>query len=188
MIYMTRRCAFIFTALFFTALVFTAQVALLAAAAQDHSNRASPHATASIDVKGDKITISYGRPYLKGRKVGEQVAPYGQVWRLGADEATKITVTAKSRIGELDLEPGSYSLFAIPGADKWTVIVNKVSEQWGAFSYKQSEDLGRFDVPVKPNSSPVEQFTISLTKQSDNTATLTFAWGGTSVSMPVKAM
>lgn len=160
---------------------------LLASAAQDNSKRASPHETVSVDLKGDNISISYGRPYLKGRKVGGQVAPFGQVWRLGADEATKITVTGKTRIGTLVLEPGSYSLFAIPAAGKWTVIVNKVADQLGAFSYKQSEDVGRFDVPVKPPASPVEQFTIGLTKQSDSAATLTFAWGDASVSTTVEA-
>jgi hypothetical protein len=163
-----------------------ASLACFSAAAQE--KRASPHETVSLTLKGDQITISYGRPYLKGRKVGDQVAPYGQVWRLGADEATKLTVTAKTRIGELDLEPGSYSLFAIPGADKWTIIVNKVAEQWGAFSYKQSEDFGRFDVPVQHASTPVEQFTITLSKQSETTAALTLAWGDTSVSTTVKVI
>lgn len=183
MIYMTRRSALIFSALL--PLLACAQ----AACAQAQGKRLSPHETVSVELKGDKITITYGRPYLKGRKVGEQVAPYGQVWRLGADEATKLTVAVKTRIGDaLDLEPGSYSLFAIPNAGKWTVIVNKVAEQWGAFSYKQSDDLGRFDVPVKPASSPLEQFTISLTKESDTTATLAFAWGDASVSTKVKSI
>jgi hypothetical protein len=171
---MTRRIAILFTAV---APLLTAQ-----------GNRVSPHETVSLDLKSDKITISYGRPYLKGRKVGQEVAPYGQVWRLGADEATKITVTGKTRIGELDLAPGSYSLFAIPNADKWTIIVNKVADQWGAFSYKQSDDLGRFDIPVKTASSPAEQFTIALNKESENSGTLTLSWGGVSVSMPVKAL
>lgn len=159
----------------------------LASLACGQSKRLSPHETVSTSLKNDQISISYGRPYLKGRKL-DQIEAYGQVWRLGADEATKLTVTAKTRIGELDLEPGSYSLFAMAGQDKWTVIVNKVAEQWGAFSYKQSDDLGRFEVPVKTTSESVEQFTITLTKQSDTTATLTFAWGTTSVSMPVKAL
>jgi hypothetical protein len=165
------------------ALLLAAVAPLLAA----QGNRVSPHETVSLDLKGDKITISYGRPYLKGRKVGQEVAPYGQVWRLGADEATKITATGKTRIGELDIEPGSYSLFAIPNADKWTIIVNKTADQWGAFSYKQSDDMGRFDVPVKHASSPVEQFTITLNKDSETAGTLTLAWGDTSVSTTVKA-
>jgi Protein of unknown function (DUF2911) len=178
MIYMMRQLIFVLTA-----------VSPLLALAGQGGGRLSPHETASLDLSNDKITISYGRPYLKGRKVGNEVAPYGQVWRLGADEATKITVTHKTRLGDkLDLEPGSYSLFAVPGADKWTVIVNKVANQWGAFSYKQSEDLGRFDAPVKPASPPVEQFTITLTKQSENAGTLTFSWGDASVTTSVKAM
>ncbi len=151
------------------------------------SKRVSPHETVSLKLKSDDISISYGRPYLKGRKL-DQIEAYGQVWRLGADEATKLTVTAKTRIGELDLDPGSYSLFAMAGGDKWTIIVNKVADQWGAFSYKQTDDLGRFDVPVKSSSESVEQFTITLTKQSDTAGTLKFAWGTTSVSIPVKAL
>src|SRR5947209_12647184 len=124
--------------------------------AQDQK-RASPHETVSLDINGKKISISYGRPYLKGRQVGGEVAPYGKVWRLGADEATKLTVNTRVKIANtLELAPGSYALFAIPQADKWTLIVNKVADQWGAFKYDQSQDVGRVEVPVTPTSSPVE--------------------------------
>ena len=179
---MTRR-----TALFLSAL---APIARSGLAFQGNAprNRVSPHETVSADVGGDKITISYGRPYLKGRKVGNEVAPYGQVWRLGADEATKITVTRSTTIeGGPVLSPGSYSLFAIPGPDKWTLIVNKVADQWGAFKYDQSQDLGRFDLNVQHPSSPAEQFTITLTTASNNTAKLTLAWGDASVSTTLRA-
>jgi Protein of unknown function (DUF2911) len=166
----------------------TAVSPLLTCAVAQAQKRASPHETVSLDLGGDKITITYGRPYLKGRQVGEQVAPFNEVWRLGADEATKITVTARTKIGDsLELAPGSYALFAIPQPDKWTIIVNKVADQWGAFKYDQSQDLGRFDVKVTPPSSPVEQFTISMAKQGSNTATLTFGWGKASVSTTLKA-
>jgi len=151
--------------------------------------RASPHETVSLDLNGKKLTISYGRPYLKGRQVGEEVAPYGKVWRLGADEATKLTVDTRVKIGNtLELAPGSYSLFAFPQADKWTLIVNKVADQWGAFKYDQSQDIGRVDLPVTPTSSPVEQFTITLAKQSANTVTLTLAWGKQSVSTTLELL
>lgn len=184
MIYMTRR--FVLT---LAAGICIAGVGLFGSPAPDNSQRASPHESVSVELKGDKITISYGRPYLKGRKVGDQVAPFGRVWRLGADEATKITVTGKTRIGDtLDLEPGSYALFAIPTAGKWTIIVNKVADQWGAFSYKESEDLGRFDVAAKPAPSPVEQFTIALTKRSETSGVLSLAWGDVSVTTTVKAI
>jgi hypothetical protein len=156
--------------------------------AQDQK-RASPHETVSLDVNGKKITITYGRPYLKGRQVGEEVAPNGKVWRLGADEATKLTVSTRVRIAnKLELPPGSYSLFATPQSDKWTLIVNKVADQWGAFKYDQSQDVGRVDLPVTPTSSPVEQFTIAITKQSGNTVTLTLAWGKQSVSTTIELL
>jgi hypothetical protein len=167
----------------------TAVSSVLACAVAQAQKRASPHETISLDLGGNKITITYGRPYLKGRHVGEEVAPYNKVWRLGADEATKITVTAPTKIGDsLELAPGSYSLFAIPQPDKWTIIVDKVPDQWGAFKYDQSQDLGRFDVKVTQPSSPVEQFTISLAKQGSNTAALTFAWGKASVSTTLKSV
>jgi hypothetical protein len=154
---------------------------------QGGGKRVSPHETVSADLGGKAITITYGRPYLKGRKVGDQVAPFGKVWRLGADEATKITVAAPvSFSGGPTLSPGSYALFAIPGTDKWTVIVNKTADQWGAFDYDQSKDLGRFDVPVQKLSAPVEQFTIGLSKQSDSAAKLVMSWGDESVATTLK--
>ena len=165
-----------------------ATFALGAAAYQGNRKRVSPHETASVTLGSDTITITYGRPSLKGRKVGGEVAPYGQVWRLGADEATKLTVTGRTRLGDVELAPGSYSLFAIPGTGKWTLIINKVAEQWGAFSYQESEDVARFDVPVKHPGEPAEQFTISLTRQSEKRADLTFTWGDASVSTTVTAL
>jgi hypothetical protein len=135
-----------------------------------------------VDLGGQTVTITYGRPYLKGRTVGNEVAPFGKVWRLGADEATKLTASVAVKFGPLHLAPGSYALFAVPGKQKWTLIVNKVSDQWGAFDYDESKDLGRFDVPAVKLSSPVEEFTISFAKQGANSAKLTYAWGRESVS------
>ncbi|MDQ2776147.1 MAG: DUF2911 domain-containing protein [Acidobacteriota bacterium] len=178
---MTRRTVFKFSA---AALPF-AQYAL---AFQNKAERVSPHETVSADLGGDKVEITYGRPYLKARTVGKEVAPFGKVWRLGADEASKITVSAEMQFGELKLAAGSYSLFAIPGTDKWTLIVDKVADQWGAFKYEQSQDLGRFDVPVQKLSTPVEEFTISVGQQSGKTAKLTFAWGNESVSTTLKSL
>ncbi len=175
---MTRRSALLLPALF--------PLANLACASQGEKNRISPHETVSVDLGGKTITIAYGRPSLKGREASK-VEPYGKVWRLGADEATKITVTAPAKIGStLELEPGSYSLFAITGPTKWTLIVNKLADQWGAFSYNESQDLGRVDLPVTKPPSPVEEFTISLTKQSADTAALSMAWGNDSVSTTLK--
>src|SRR3954451_5524784 len=110
---MTRRSAIMLSAVSFL---------LVQSVLAQGQKRASPHETVSLDLNGKKITITYGRPYLKGREVGGEVAPYGKVWRLGADEATKLTVNTRAKIANtLELAPGSYALFAIPQADKWTL-------------------------------------------------------------------
>jgi hypothetical protein len=177
---MTRRYALsVGTWFSFTPLLFAFQ--------GEERKRVSPHETVSVDLGNGSVSITYGRPYLKGRKVGQQVAPFDQVWRLGADEATKLTVPVAMKLGSVNLTPGSYALFAIPGDEKWTIIVNKVADQWGAFDYDQSKDLGRFVVNVEKLLKPVEEFTVSLDKQSSKAAKVTFAWGGESVSTTLTA-
>ena len=174
---MTRRFA-----LFLPALIPSIKSA---SAFEEPKKRLSPHDTVSGDWGGKTVTITYGRPYLKGRPL-QRMTANGEVWRLGADEATKITVNAKTKLGSgPELAPGSYALFAITGPEKWTLIINKTADQWGAFNYDRSQDLGRFDVPVHKTSSAVEQFTISFDKKSDSTGSLVLAWGNQSVSVPV---
>jgi hypothetical protein len=144
--------------------------------------RASPHETLSMDLNGKELSITYGRPYLKGREFGKDVAPYGQVWRLGADEATKLTLTSSAKVqGGPELQAGSYSLWAIPGKEKWKLVVNKAADVWGT-DYDQSQDIARFDVPVH-TTAPVEEFTISLKKKSSNSAEISFAWSTQIVGM-----
>jgi len=147
-------------------------------------NRASPHETISTNLNGKEVSITYGRPYLKGREFGKDVAPYGQVWRLGADEATKLTLTSSVKVqGGPELPTGSYSLWAIPGKEKWTLVVNKAADVWGT-NYDRSQDVARFEVPVH-TTAPVEEFTITLKKKSTNSAEITFAWSTQMVSATV---
>lgn len=149
-----------------------------------HGQAKSPHQTASLDVNGKKVEISYGRPSLRGRELS-QLVPKGEVWRLGADAATKLTVSAPCTLGTLKIPAGSYALFAMSSGSSWTMIVNTVADQFGAFDYDKSKDLGRFDVPVKKAESPVEQFTISL-KESGGGATVSFEWGTASAVTQLK--
>lgn len=164
-------------------LVFSAITAVACGAAFQGGNRVSPHETVSVDLNGKQITITYGRPYLKNREFGKDVAPYGEVWRLGADEATKLTLPAAAKVqGGPDLPAGSYSLWVIPGPDKWNVIVNKQANTWGT-RYDQSQDLARFEAPAQTIAAPVEEFTITLTKKTDKSADVSFAWGTHKVTM-----
>jgi len=163
--------------------VLTALVALIGAVAVAQGNRVSPHETAELTLKGKKITVTYGRPYMKGRKVvGGQLVPYGQVWRTGADEATVLTTEADLTIGSLTIPKGSYSIFTLPSETGWKLIVNKVDKQWGAFSYDEKQDLGRVDMKVGKTSAPVEQFTISLAN-AGNGGMMKLEWESTSASV-----
>jgi hypothetical protein len=147
----------------------------------------SPHESTSVDVGGHKVTITYGRPSLHGRKMIGEHEPYGKVWRTGADEATTIETDADLDINGLKVPKGTYSLFTIPEPDSWTLIINKVAKQWGAFDYEKhaSEDVGRTKLHVTKLSSPVEEFTISMTPSGDG-FTLKLAWQDIEASVPVK--
>ena len=163
-----------------------ASLILLAGVIAARQNRASPHDTAELALNGKKISITYGRPYLKGRKaVGGSLVPYGQVWRTGADEATKLTTDADLMIGNLAVPKGSYALFTLPTESGWKLIVNKTADQWGAFKYDEKQDLGRVDMKVGKTGAPVEQFTISLTKAGSG-GVLKLEWENTSASVDIK--
>jgi Protein of unknown function (DUF2911). len=155
--------------------------------AQGERKRISPHEQVQVTVAGKSIKIDYGRPYLKGRKaIGGDLVPYGKVWRTGADEATMLTTEVDLMIGDLKVPAGSYSLFTLPSEEGWTLIVNKVAKQWGAFKYDPATDLGRVRMKVEKTPSLVEQFTISFEQPTAKSAILALAWENTKASVPVK--
>ena len=148
-------------------------------------NRVSPHETVELALNGKKISITYGRPSMKGRKIMGALVPFNAVWRTGADEATVLTTEADLMIGTLAVPKGSYSLFTLPTESGWKLIVNKTAQQWGAFNYDEKQDLGRTDMKVSKASAPVEQFTITLTK-AGNGGLLKMAWESTVASVDIK--
>ena len=153
---------------------------------QDKSKRPSPPATAEVTLKGKKVIIDYSRPSLKGRKVGQELAPYGQVWRTGANEATALTTEVDLNIGGAKVPAGKYTLYTLPSEGTWKLIINKETGQWGT-KYDAAQDLARVDMKKSPLSHTVEQFTISFDKKSDNAADLNLDWENTRVSVAVKA-
>ncbi len=146
--------------------------------------RKSPHETVSATINGKTITIEYGRPYMKGRKIFGGLEPLGKVWRTGADEATTITSTGDLDIKGLKVAKGTYGLFTLPGENQWKLIINKTAKQWGAFKYEESADVGRVDMDVKKTGALVEQFTIKLESAGGNKGKLTLEWENTSASVP----
>ena len=167
-------------------IVLIAVMAIAQQPPQDKSKRPSPHDTTDVTLKGKKITIEYGRPYLKGRKVGQELAPYGKVWRTGADEATALNTEIDLNIGGAKVPAGKYTLYTLPSEGTWKLIINKQTGQWGT-QYDESQDLARIDMKKSPLPQPVEQFTISFSKTSETAAELNLDWENTRVSVTVKA-
>jgi Protein of unknown function (DUF2911) len=155
-------------------------------AQQDKSKRPSPPGTAEVTLKGKKITIDYSRPFLKGRHVGQELAPYGKVWRTGANEATTLTTEVDLTIGGTKVPAGKYTLWTLPSEGTWKLIINKQTGQWGT-NYDESQDLARIDMQKSALPQSVEQFTISFDKKSENTANLNLDWENTRVFVSVKA-
>jgi len=153
---------------------------------QDKSKRPSPPGTAEVTLKGKKITLDYSRPYLKGRHVGQELAPFGQVWRTGANEATTFVTEGDVRVGDANVPAGHYTLFSLPSEGSWKLIINKQTGQWGT-QYDESQDLARVDLQKSQLPQPVEQFTISFDKKSDDSADLVLEWENLRLSVPLKA-
>ena len=159
---------------------------LMAGAFAVQAQKASPHETVNAVMNGKKIKIEYGRPYVKGRNVWVDLAPTGKVWRTGADEATTLMCEGDLMLGSLHVPAGSYTMFTIPGEGEWTLIVNKVAKQWGAFKYDEKMDLGRVKMKVGKTAGPVEQFTIVL-DASGAKGTLKMSWANVEASIAVMA-
>jgi hypothetical protein len=133
-----------------------------ALAQQDKSKRPSPPASADCKfADGKTIHTDYSSPRLKGRKMIGDVEPYGKPWRAGANEATTFVTTADLTIGGKLVPAGSYTLFVIPNADKWTLIISKKTGEWGIPYPGEDSELGRYDMKLETLPSSVENFTIS---------------------------
>ncbi len=152
--------------------------------AQDKKAPVSPRITAESPNK--MIKIAYGQPVRKGRELfgPNGLEKYGAVWRTGANEATEITFAKDMMFGGKMVKAGTYSLFTIPAANEWTVILNSTLGQWGAYDYDKIKgtDVAQVKVPAKNGGANVEKLTITPTNND-----LTIAWGETKVVVPVSA-
>jgi Protein of unknown function (DUF2911) len=166
--------------------VFALMFVVLASAQDDKSKRPSPPGTADVTLNGKKVTIDYSRPSLKGRHVGQELAPFGKVWRTGANEATALTTETNLDIGGTKVPAGKYTIYTLPSESGWKLIINKQTGQWGTV-YDEKQDLARIDMQKSQTKAPVEQFTISFDKKGADTADLVMEWETTRVTVPVKA-
>lgn len=146
--------------------------------------RTSPAATLSQDVGISSIKLSFNRPAVRGRVVWGDLVPFGQVWRTGANAATTITFSDPCKVAGKDVPAGTYALFAIPGPNRWTLILSRKAQQWGAYSYDAKDDLLRYE--VSPESVPYEEwldYHIRLT--GEDSVRIEFSWETLRVGFPV---
>ena len=158
-------------------------VATIASFAQ----KPSPPASATCDLGGGKsVKTNYSSPRMKGRKIYGELVPYGEVWRTGANEAATFVPSTDITVGGKAVAAGNYTIFTVPTADKWTLIVNKKTGEWGIPYKYESDELGRIDMKVSKLPSPVENFTISYEK-SGGGCTMNIDWETTRASVDIKA-
>jgi hypothetical protein len=166
----------VFAALLFTGLF----ISCTSNAQDDKSKRPSPAAIVTQAINtGATISIDYSQPSIKGRTIGKDLEPKeGEVWRTGANEATVFETSKAIKIAGKELPAGKYGLFTISGKDSWTIIFNKIWKQWGAFNYKQADDVLR--IAAKPEKT--ETFAEKMVFSIDKTGLVTLLWGDIKVS------
>lgn len=155
--------------------------------AEELPERASPPDSSSIAVDGGVLKICYSSPRMRDREIMGGLVPFGQPWRLGANEPTTLHVTTAVTIGDAQLEPGAYALYAIPGPESWQIVVNADPERWGIpiNDDVRAQDVGSIEVPAESVDEAVENFEIELQESEDAAAELVMTWEQTRVRVPV---
>jgi hypothetical protein len=145
--------------------------------------RPSPMAVACHKEETIYLKVTYCQPFRKGRQVFTELAPFGKVWRTGANEATELTVTKDLKIGGKPLKAGTYTVFTIPNPDKWTIILNSELGQWGEYKYDSTKDVLSVEVPTQKNNEVYEAFTIQF-NETKTGADMSLLWDATKVVVP----
>lgn len=150
--------------------------------------RPSPLDSVVVDLGGESAKLCYGRPSAEGRVMVGGEHPFGTPWEMGANEPTTLHLPFPARVGSVDLGPGSYSLYAIPGAGEWTIVVNGNPARWGVplSADVRAADLGSFSVAPRQSRERVETLTFSFQPGEQGTGTLVYEWEGVRLSIPVE--
>jgi len=181
-----KKFALIAVSLFAVATLASAQMNM----SDDKSKRPSPPASAACKFSdGKTIKIDYSSPRAKGRKIfGEAsekaLVPYGQIWRTGANDATTFVTDTNVTVGGKAVPAGSYTIFTVPKADAWSLVISKKTGEWGTDYPGEKEDLVRAPMTVSKTSAPVENFTIAF-DQAGSKCTLRMEWENTRASVEI---
>ncbi|MDE3106196.1 MAG: DUF2911 domain-containing protein [Acidobacteriota bacterium] len=146
----------------------------------------SPPASATVSLSGQEVSICYSAPSMRGRTIMGGLVPYGEVWRTGANAATTLVTKADLTIGGLAVPAGTYTLYSLPSADKWLLIVNKQTGQWGTV-YNQAQDLGRIPMVHRDLRPTQELMSISFENTHGNATELHVRWENTDEYVKVTA-
>lgn len=154
------------------------------------AERPSPMGVVSIPMHGQEATLCYGRPSAKGRAVMGGLVPFGQPWRMGANEPTQLHLPFGATVGGrngIEVEPGSYSVYVIPGEEEWEIVLNRQVERWGIplNADVRADDVGSVTRPVAATDAPVEQFTVTWDAHGDMMGHLVMEWENTRVELPI---
>jgi hypothetical protein len=147
----------------------------------DDAERASENGRLEAEVGGVPVIVQYGRPKVKGREVFGDLVPYGEIWRTGADEATTLTLMKDAKVAGEPVEAGTYALFTVPGEEAWTVVLNEVAKQWGAYKHDPKRDVLRAKVEPQPHDA-----TEVLTFEAKDDAVV-LKWADVMVPVPIEA-
>jgi hypothetical protein len=153
--------------------------------------RKSPLDSLTFKVGGQPVKVCYGRPSARGRTMlGGSDIPFGKLWRTGANEPTIFFASTPLTVAGISVSPGVYSLYTVPGASEWEIIVNRSTSQWGIereyTDEVKAQEVGRAKVKRESTASPVETFTIRA-EPAGNDAQLVLEWEKTRVKVPFKA-
>jgi hypothetical protein len=129
--------------------------------------------------------VIYGRPQKNNRSIFGDLVPYDMIWRMGANEATEIEFFRDTKIDGKKLPKGRYTLYAIPSADNWVLVLNKETDTWGAFGYDAKKDVLRTVVKVTTRPDMIDVFTICFEGKEKNKTSLMIAWDNEEVHMPI---
>lgn len=155
------------------------------------ANRASAYDSTAIVINGKRALICYGRPSAKGRTMlGGEMIPYGKLWRTGANEPTTLHIPYAATIAGVKVQPGSYSIYTVPGKNEWEVVINRSTSQWGHEGRYtpevEKQEVGRGKVKSRTLKNHVETFTIKSAKAKGG-ADLILEWEKTRVAIPIRA-
>jgi hypothetical protein len=166
---------------------FAFAISCASATAQVKMPQPSTTQTIKQDFGMGNIELVYSRPNAKGRKIFGDLVPYNDLWRTGANAATKLTFTDAVELGGKIIDTGSYVLYTIPTATTWTIVLNKGLKNWGVDGYKQEDDVVRFTVPSMKMPAKTETFTMQFANIKPEGCELHIMWENTAVSIPFKA-